>query len=111
MFGSLLGAISFALPSVLPGWVAALNHGSIAVAFLPAQAGQALFHSLTHPYCFSGLTQDDLTALLIAQVSDHRIIKVGKTAKIIQSNHPLMPVTILDRATECNIYPFLEHLQ
>lgn len=52
-----------ALLCLLRSWagVAALIHGSIAVALLPAQAGQALFHSLTHPYCFLGLTRDDLT--------------------------------------------------
>lgn len=43
--------------------------------------------------------------------SNHRIIKVRKTSKIIWSNCHPMPVTTLDRVTQCNIYPSLEHLQ
>jgi len=40
-----------------------------------------------------------------------RIIKVGKTSKIIQSNHQPMPVTTLTHVPQCNIHSFLEDLQ
>ena len=41
----------------------------------------------------------------------HRITKVGKTTKIIKSNRQPMSVTALVHITQCDIYPFLEHLQ
>ena len=41
----------------------------------------------------------------------HRIVWVGKAIEIIYYNQQPMPVTTLDRVTQCDIYPLLEHLQ
>lgn len=41
----------------------------------------------------------------------HRIIKVGKTAKIIEYNHQPIPASALDNVTQCHIYTCLENLQ
>lgn len=40
-----------------------------------------------------------------------RMIQVGRTSEIIWSNCQPMSVTVLDHVTECNICPFLGHLQ
>lgn len=42
---------------------------------------------------------------------NHRIVKVEKTNKIIQSNHQSIPVTAVDHVVQCDIYPLLENLQ
>ena len=41
----------------------------------------------------------------------HRIIKVGKTTKIIECNHQPIPVPALDNITQCHIHTCLEKLQ
>lgn len=41
----------------------------------------------------------------------HRVRKVGKISKIIQSNSQLTTIIPLNHVIQCNIYPFLENLQ
>lgn len=48
---------------------------------------------------------------VMARSWGHRIISIGKTIKIIQSNHQPMPVTALDHDTQFNLHSFLENLQ
>ena len=59
----------------------------------------------------SGIAQLSRRRLATSSFRNHRIVKVGKTSKIIQSNCQPMPVTTLGHVPQCHIHPFLQHLQ
>jgi len=59
----------------------------------------------------SGIAQLSRRRLATSSFRNHRIVKVGKPSKIIQSNCQPMPVTTLGHVPQCHIHPFLQHLQ
>ena len=53
-----------------------------------------------------------LTSLAASsRAQNHRIIKVGKTTKIIQFNHQVITTVSLNHVIQCDVCPFLEKLQ